>query len=161
TEVLHASRNQALLRPQDAETRNIQRSTTTELRTATVALSITRRSLHHFARKKLENRVLQSADFLNQPSAQKISSVFQKIMVNSRHPAPPGGAARDRHGRWQRDAVDAMGAQDECAGRGRRSRAVPISRHAAPTLGPSSWVMIPRATVANKPRHRGEYGAAV
>jgi hypothetical protein len=37
-------------------------------------------------------------------------------------------AYRDRHGRWARDAVDAFGAQDECANSGRRSRGVLISR---------------------------------
>jgi hypothetical protein len=42
-----------------------------------------------------------------QPSAQKyFSSVFQKIMFLSAHPASLGGAARDRHGRWKQDAVD-------------------------------------------------------
>jgi hypothetical protein len=41
-----------------------------------------------------------------QPSTQKYSSsVFPKIMFLSAHPVSPGGAARDRHGRWRRDAV--------------------------------------------------------
>ncbi|HLZ01674.1 MAG TPA: hypothetical protein VKR55_05900 [Bradyrhizobium sp.] len=43
---------------------------------------------------------------LVQPSAQKyFSSVFQKIMFLSPHPDSTGGAARDRHGRWDEDAV--------------------------------------------------------
>jgi len=34
------------------------------------------------------------------------SSVFQKHVVISPHPASARGAYRDRHGRWKRDAVD-------------------------------------------------------
>jgi hypothetical protein len=33
-------------------------------------------------------------------------SIFQKYMFHSPHPDSPGGAARDRHGRWKQDAVD-------------------------------------------------------
>jgi hypothetical protein len=44
------------------------------------------------------------------------------------HPVPTGGAYRDRHGRWARDAMDAGSARDECAGHGRRSRSVLIPR---------------------------------
>jgi hypothetical protein len=41
-----------------------------------------------------------------QPSAQKYStSVFPKTMFLFSHPVSPGGAARDRHGRWRWDAV--------------------------------------------------------
>jgi hypothetical protein len=41
-----------------------------------------------------------------QPSPQKYSSsVFPKIVFLFSHPVSPGGAARDRHGRWRRDAV--------------------------------------------------------
>jgi hypothetical protein len=29
-------------------------------------------------------------------------------MFHSSHPDSPGGAARDRHGRWKQDAVDVM-----------------------------------------------------
>jgi len=43
---------------------------------------------------------------------------------NPVHPVPTGGAYRDRHGRWARDAMAADGAEDEGAGRGRRSRVV-------------------------------------
>jgi hypothetical protein len=39
-------------------------------------------------------------------------------------PAQHKGAFRDRHGRRARDAVDAGGAKDEGAARGRRSRVV-------------------------------------
>ena len=38
------------------------------------------------------------------------------------------GALRGRHERWVRDAVDALAAQDERGGSGRRSRVVLISR---------------------------------
>jgi hypothetical protein len=42
-----------------------------------------------------------------QPSVQKyFTSIFPKFVFLSAHPASPGGAARDRHGRWRRDAVD-------------------------------------------------------
>ena len=65
---------------------------------------------------------------------------------------PQRGTARDRHGRWERDAVDANGALDETRQRGRRSRVV---------LTPRRWRQVggrnlPPATVANKPGHRGE-----
>jgi hypothetical protein len=44
-----------------------------------------------------------------QPSTPKyFSSIFQKFMFQSPHPDSPGGAARDRHGRWKQDAVDGM-----------------------------------------------------
>ncbi len=39
-------------------------------------------------------------------------------------PHPRRGAARDRHGRWERDAMDARAARDERSLRGRRSRVV-------------------------------------
>src|SRR5450755_3168463 len=56
-----------------------------------------------------------------------------------------------------RDAVDADGAKDEGAGRGRRSRVV---------LTPRRWRQVrgkqfSRMTVANKPGHRGEHEAVV
>jgi len=40
-------------------------------------------------------------------------AVGQIISTSSPHPASIGGAYRDRHGRWVRDAVDAAAAQDE------------------------------------------------
>jgi hypothetical protein len=72
-------------------------------------------------------RCAKTAIFLNhlnpitpvQPPPQKYSSsIFPKSMFLSAHPASPGGAARDRHGRWRRDAVDvrvcsALGRADE------------------------------------------------
>jgi len=69
-----------------------------------------------------------------QPSAQKyFSSVFQKYMFLSRHPDSPGGAARDRHGRWKQDAVavrvcGALYARRRKQLHGRRNRVVPIPR---------------------------------
>ena len=49
-------------------------------------------------------------------------------MYCPRRPAPTRGALRGRHGRWERDAVDAAGARDECTERGRRSRVVLMPR---------------------------------
>jgi hypothetical protein len=50
------------------------------------------------------------------------------------HPAPVRGAARDRHGRWERDAMDAhrraQSLRDERCLCGRRSRVV---------LAPRRW----------------------
>jgi hypothetical protein len=43
-------------------------------------------------------------------SRENTPSVFQKNMFSSPHPAPTGGAYRDRHGRWMRDAMDAQAA---------------------------------------------------
>jgi hypothetical protein len=43
-------------------------------------------------------------------------------------PLPSGGVARDRHGRWERDAMDALAAADECGRCVRRNRAVLVSR---------------------------------
>jgi hypothetical protein len=63
------------------------------------------------------------------------------------------GAARDRHGRWERDAVDATGALDET----RSMRTAKSCGPDAPTLASSFEEEIFReATVANKPGHRGE-----
>jgi hypothetical protein len=44
---------------------------------------------------------------------QDFTSVFQKNMIVCAHPAPAGGAYRDRHGRWGRDAVDAAALRGE------------------------------------------------
>ena len=56
-----------------------------------------------------------------------------------------GGAARDRHGRWERDAMDAVRARRsaDCV---RRNRAVPIPRRWNQALR-----TMRKATVANKP----------
>jgi hypothetical protein len=68
---------------------------------------------------------------------------------------PIGGAARDRHERGM-----------ECGGRGRLARRARRTRTAKlcgpdiPTLM-SSFAAIRKATVANKPGHRGEHRAAV
>ena len=67
-------------------------------------------------------------------------------MIVWAHPAPAGGAARDRHGRWERDAMDAEASFDEWRQRGRRNRVV---------LAPRRWRQVlrdvRRATVAKKP----------
>jgi hypothetical protein len=44
------------------------------------------------------------------------SSPLTQITCIPRRPVPHRGAFRDRHGRWERDAVDAGGAADESAG---------------------------------------------
>jgi hypothetical protein len=62
------------------------------------------------------------------------------------------GAARDRHGRWERDAVDAIGALDET----RLMRTVKSCGPDAPTLA-SSLRKDSQAMVANKPGHQGEH----
>jgi hypothetical protein len=73
-----------------------------------------------------------------------------------RIPRPPGGAYRDRHGRWTREAMAAGSAKDECASRGRRSRVV---------LTPRRWREVSRRccasrwmTVTKKPDRRRERG---
>jgi hypothetical protein len=68
-----------------------------------------------------------------------------------RRPASIRGAYRDRHGRWVRDAVDAMAAQDER----RHSRTAKSCGPGAPTLA-LSWRSDPLMTVAKEPGHRGE-----
>ena len=56
----------------------------------------------------------QSASLISPPNHRHLSG----------HPAPARGAYRDRHGRWERDAMDAMAPQDERRQGGRRSRVV-------------------------------------
>src|SRR6266850_2824775 len=70
------------------------------------------------------------------------------------HPVPHRGAFRDRHGRRERDAMDADGAADESAG----LRTAKSCGPDAPTLA-SSWRNYPLTTVAKKPGHRGEHEA--
>jgi hypothetical protein len=63
--------------------------------------------------------------FLSSPVCKNIL-IFRnpnQVYIDSR-PAPPRGAFRDRHERWRRDAVDAVGAKDGRRRRGRRSRVV-------------------------------------
>jgi hypothetical protein len=69
------------------------------------------------------------------PSGEKyFSSVFQKFMIVSAHPASTGGAYRDRHGRGKRGAVDAKvfsaakAAPTKALLADERNRVVPISR---------------------------------
>jgi hypothetical protein len=71
-------------------------------------------------------------------------------------PAHTKGAFRDRHERRAGDAMDVGGAKDESA----ILRTVKSCGPDAPTLA-SSWRSDLRATVANKPGHRGEHEAAV
>ena len=83
-------------------------------------------------------------------------SLFQKIKsgVWSAYPATTRGAYRDRHGRRQRDAMDA----------GHFARRVSLLRTAKargpdlPTLGSSLVVMIRKTTVAKKPGTPGARG---
>jgi hypothetical protein len=49
-------------------------------------------------------RQANSPQLISSPNHQQIPA----------HPVPARGAFRDRHGRWERDAVDAVGARDEC-----------------------------------------------
>ena len=63
-----------------------------------------------------------------------------------------GGAARDRHGRWERDAMDGLVRNDE-ARRGGRAKACGPD---PPMLGSSLPMMIGRRRWLEKPGHRGE-----
>jgi hypothetical protein len=78
-------------------------------------------------------------------------------LYNSRYPVPTRGALRGRHGRRERDAVDAVasGARSAC-GRMMLQRTAKSCGPDAPTLV-SSWRSNPSMTVANKPGHRGEH----
>jgi hypothetical protein len=78
-------------------------------------------------------------------------------LYNSRRPVPTRGALRGRHGRRERDAVDAAasGARRAC-GRMMLKRTAKSCGPDAPTLV-SSWRSNPSMTVANKPGHRGEH----
>jgi hypothetical protein len=47
------------------------------------------------------------SEIMSSPIGKKYSSsIFPKYVIILRHPASAGGAYRDRHGRWERDAVD-------------------------------------------------------
>src|SRR5450631_4087156 len=90
---------------------------------------------------------------LSSPVCKKIP--FRAYPKSNLYPSssrPFGGALRNVTDAG-RDAVDADGAKDEGAGRGRRSRVV---------LTPRRWRQVrgkqfSRMTVANKPGHRGEH----
>jgi len=59
------------------------------------------------ARENLFRKPFQT-DPAVQPSRGKFCSLRKSEIMNySRHPHPFGGAYRDRHGRWMRDAMDA------------------------------------------------------
>ncbi len=77
----------------------------------------------------------QITEFPVQPHSRKYScSPFTQITsYQSPSRSLQRGAARDRHGRWERDAVDAMGASDE----GAWSRTVKSCGSDAPTLASS------------------------
>src|ERR1700730_15125761 len=68
------------------------------------------------------------------------------------HPVPARGAYRDRHGRWVRDAMDAVTRKTSEVTCGRQNRVV---------LTPRRWRQVggddPQATVAKEPGHRGEH----
>jgi hypothetical protein len=71
-----------------------------------------------------------------------------------RHPAPAGGAFRDRHGRWARDAVDAFGARDECTDK-RTAKSCGPDASTLASSGRRCFVSWP-AMVTRKPDHQGE-----
>jgi hypothetical protein len=90
-----------------------------------------------------------------------LSSVFQKYMFILSHPASAGGAYRDRHGRWKRDAVDARRLSALA-----RRRKHPRGRPSRMVLSPRRWgqaceTIFARRRWLTSPVHRGEYGAAV
>jgi hypothetical protein len=72
----------------------------------------------------------KSPTHLSSPSCKNISVHFRaKSLLHPFHPGLTGGAFRDRHGRWVRDAVDAAcqarsSARTNDIARGRRSRVV-------------------------------------
>jgi hypothetical protein len=81
---------------------------------------------------------------------------FSEIVIILAHPASAGGAYRDRHGRWKRDAMDAL-ARETNAFRGGRLRRV--------VLIPRRWDQVggddPPAMVARKPGRQGEHAICV
>ena len=89
-----------------------------------------------------------------QPCLQKYfrSLPTQISCISLAIPAHTQGAFRDRHERRARDAMDAGGAADESA----YLRTAKSCGPDAPTLASSFAEATPRATVANKPGHRGE-----
>jgi hypothetical protein len=72
--------------------------------------------------------------------------------IEPNRPAPTKGAFRDRHGRRERDAVDAAMSKDERAWRGRRSRVVLAPRRWRQVLGKP---MLPRDDGGKKARSPG------
>src|SRR6266481_7874204 len=74
-----------------------------------------------------------------------------------RYPVPARGAARDRHGRWERDAMDAAASGAQSArGRMMLQRTAKSCGPGAPTLALSRWYD-PLMTVAKEPGHREEH----
>ena len=75
-------------------------------------------------------------------------------MSSLARPALTRGTFRDRHGRGERDAVDADGAADESTGSGRRSRVVPTPRRWR-QVGDDAFSITPMM-VARKPGRQGD-----
>jgi hypothetical protein len=71
------------------------------------------------------------------------ASIFQKFVIFSRGPAPAGGALRDRHGRWARDAMDVSG-RSACAQTNDADADVKSCGPGLPTLRLSWRMMIRR-----------------
>jgi hypothetical protein len=69
---------------------------------------------------------------------------------------PKRGAARDRHGRWERDAMDAHRRAQSLARRAAFVRTAKSCGSGAPTLALSER-NDPLMTVAKKPGHREEH----
>jgi len=64
-------------------------------------------------------------------------------MIVSAHPASTGGAYRDRHGRWKRDAVD-----EEVLSALARGRRHLFGRPSRVVLSPRRWGQASRKTFA-------------
>jgi hypothetical protein len=105
-------------------------------------------------------RLLPDRQITNTPHFRPVQPIQKKYFCFSESqitaislaiPSSLRGAFRDRHGRWERDAMDAGGAADERAD----LRTAKSCGPDAPTLA-SSRRSNPPATVANKPGHRGE-----
>jgi hypothetical protein len=62
------------------------------------------------------------------PSPKIVLPFFRKSCFSTRVPFLPGGALRDRHECWARDAMDAAALPDEARLRGRQRRVVLIPR---------------------------------
>jgi hypothetical protein len=82
-------------------------------------------------------------------------------MIISAHPASTGGAYRDRHGRWQRDAVDEKMFQRACAPTTSISSDGQAVWSCPPDAGVNPRVKSPGGWWLTSPVHQGERGAAV
>ena len=105
-------------------------------------------------RRKRKNGCAINAMLAVQISPQKYSD-FQKPQITGISipvSLSQRGAARDRHGRWERDAVDAMGASDEGAWSRTVKSCGPDASTPASSLAEQHFR---EATVTRKPDHRG------